>query len=72
MSYRTNKEQEFLLLKQWRMTIEKYALKFESLSKYFRYFQDRIYEDWLLERFKVGLRLSIKELILPLEIRHTK
>jgi hypothetical protein len=54
------------------MTIEKYALKFESLSKYFRYFQDRIYEDWLLERFKVGLRLSIKELILPLEIRHTK
>jgi hypothetical protein len=68
-SARTNKEQEFLLLKQGGMTIGEYAAKFESLAKYFRFFQDRIDEDWLCERFEGGLRLSIKESVLPLEIR---
>lgn len=67
-SARTSKEQEFLLLKQGEMTIDEYAAKFESLSKPFRFFQDQIDEDWLCERFEGGLRFSIKESVLPLEI----
>jgi hypothetical protein len=45
ISARTNKEQEFLLLKQGGMTIGEYAAKFESLAKYFRFFQDQIDKD---------------------------
>jgi hypothetical protein len=68
-SARTAKEQEFLNLKQGGMTIGEYAAKFESLAKYFRFFQDQVDEDWLCERFEGGLKHSIKESVLPLEIR---
>jgi hypothetical protein len=50
-SARTAKEQEFLTLKQGGMTIGEYAATFESLAKYFRFFQDQVDEDWLCERF---------------------
>ena len=51
------------------MTIGEYAAKFESLAKYFRFFQEQVDEDWLCERFEGGLRHNIKESVLPLEIR---
>lgn len=51
------------------MTVSEYAYKFDSLSKYFRYFRDHVDEHYKCGRFEQGLIYEIKETVEPLEIR---
>lgn len=66
---RSEKEAQFLKLYQGNMTIFEYADKFDSPAKYFRYFRDRVDENYKCERFEQGLRYEIKESVEPLDIR---
>lgn len=63
------KEMEFLQLKQGRMLVGEYAAKFESLSKFSRYFQLQPDEEWKCRKFEDGLWYEIREAVVPLEIR---
>jgi hypothetical protein len=51
------------------MTVDEYASKLESLARYFRFFNDRVDESYLCERFLGGLRYDIEESVRPLGIR---
>lgn len=63
------KEMEFLQLKQGGMSIGEYVAKFESLSKFSRYFQLQPNEEWKCRKFEESLWYEIREVVVPLEIR---
>ncbi|WJX40181.1 hypothetical protein P8452_27686 [Trifolium repens] len=61
--------EEFLRLRQGGMNVEAYAKKFESLSRFFRFFRDGIDEDYMCRRFQDGLRYELQDAVVPLGIR---
>ncbi|KAK2373769.1 cleavage and polyadenylation specificity factor subunit [Trifolium repens] len=61
--------EEFLRLRQAGMNVEAYAKKFESLSRFFRFFRDGIYEDYMCRRFQDRLRYELQDAVVPLGIR---
>ncbi|WJX39085.1 hypothetical protein P8452_26673 [Trifolium repens] len=61
--------EEFLQLRQGGMKVEAYAKKFESLSRYFRFFRDGIDETYMCRRFQDGLRYELQDAVVPLGIR---
>ncbi|KAK2444909.1 cleavage and polyadenylation specificity factor subunit [Trifolium repens] len=61
--------EEFLQLRQEGMNVEVYAKKFESLSRYFRFFRDGIDENYMCRRFQEGLRYELQDAVVPLGIR---
>ncbi|KAK2380620.1 hypothetical protein QL285_068300 [Trifolium repens] len=61
--------EEFLRLRQGGMNVETYAKKFESLSRFFRFFRDGIDEDYMCRRFQDGLRYELQDAVVPLGIR---
>ncbi|KAK2362202.1 cleavage and polyadenylation specificity factor subunit [Trifolium repens] len=61
--------EEFLQLRQGGMNVEAYAKKFESLSRYFRFFRDGIDEAYMCRRFQDGLRYELQDAVVPLGIR---
>ncbi|WJX28163.1 hypothetical protein P8452_16916 [Trifolium repens] len=61
--------EEFLQLRQGGMNVEAYAKKFESLSRYFRFFRDGIDENYMCRRFQDGLRYELQDAVVPLGIR---
>lgn len=63
------KEMEFLQLRQGGMPIGECAAKFESLSKFSRYFQLQPDEELKCRKFEEGLRYEMGEVVVPLEIR---
>src|ERR1044072_6879715 len=67
---RDDMEEKFLRLKQGTMTVGEYAARLETLSKYFRFFQDQVDETYLCNRFLMGLRNEIEESVRPLGIRN--
>ncbi|MCI55150.1 gag polyprotein, partial [Trifolium medium] len=52
------------------MNVEAYAKKFESLSRFFRFFRDGIDEVYMCCRFQGGLRYELQDAVVPLAIRH--
>ncbi|KAK2375343.1 cleavage and polyadenylation specificity factor subunit [Trifolium repens] len=62
--------EEFLQLRQGGMNVEAYAKKFESLSRFFRFFRDDIDENYMCRRFQDGLRYELQDAVVPLGIRH--
>jgi hypothetical protein len=63
------REAQLLSLYQGNMTDAKYAKKFESLAKYFRFFNNHVDKDYKCERFESGLNYDNKEVVAPHEIR---
>ncbi|KAK2427510.1 hypothetical protein QL285_026084 [Trifolium repens] len=61
--------EEFLRLRQGGMNVESYAKKFESLSRFFRFFRDGIDEVYMCRRFQDGLRYELQDAVVPLGIR---
>ncbi|KAK2407303.1 putative mitochondrial protein [Trifolium repens] len=61
--------EEFLRLRQAGMNVEAYAKKFESLSRFFRFFRDGIDEVYMCRRFQDGLRYELQDAVVPLGIR---
>ncbi|KAK2410028.1 cleavage and polyadenylation specificity factor subunit [Trifolium repens] len=61
--------EEFLQLRQGSMNVEAYAKKFESLSRYFRFFRDEIDEIYMCRRFQDGPRYELQDAVVPLGIR---
>ncbi|KAK2357185.1 cleavage and polyadenylation specificity factor subunit [Trifolium repens] len=61
--------EEFLQLRQGGIKVEAYAKKFESLSRYFRFFRDEIDEAYMCRRFQDGLRYELQDAVVPLGIR---
>ncbi|CAJ2672569.1 unnamed protein product [Trifolium pratense] len=61
--------EEFLKLVQGGLTVEAYAKKFESLSRFFRFFRDGIDEAYMCRRFQGGLRYELQDAVVPLGIR---
>ncbi|KAK2388388.1 cleavage and polyadenylation specificity factor subunit [Trifolium repens] len=61
--------EEFLQLRQGGVNVEAYAKKFESLSRYFRFFRDGIDEAYMCRRFQDGLRYELQDAVVPLGIR---
>ncbi|KAK2389962.1 hypothetical protein QL285_063516 [Trifolium repens] len=61
--------EEFLRLRQGGMNVEVYAKKFESLSRFFRFFKDGIDEDYMCRHFQDGLRYELQDAVVPLGIR---
>ncbi|KAK2368783.1 cleavage and polyadenylation specificity factor subunit [Trifolium repens] len=61
--------EEFLQLRQGGIKVEAYAKKFESLSRYFRFFRDGIDEAYMCRRFQDGLRYELQDAVVPLGIR---
>ncbi|WJX94652.1 hypothetical protein P8452_76049 [Trifolium repens] len=61
--------EEFLRLRQAGMNVEAYAKKFESLSRFFRFFRDGIDEDYMCRRFQDGLRHELQDAVVPLGIQ---
>ncbi|KAK2407619.1 cleavage and polyadenylation specificity factor subunit [Trifolium repens] len=61
--------EEFLQLRQGGIKVEAYAKKFESLSRYFRFFRDGIDETYMCRRFQNGLRYELQDAVVPLGIR---
>ncbi|XP_057451829.1 uncharacterized protein LOC130743606 [Lotus japonicus] len=66
---REDMENQFLNLRQGLMTVGEYAARLETLSKHFRFFQVRVDEAYLCNRFMRGLRNDIEESVRPLGIR---
>jgi hypothetical protein len=62
--------EEFLKLRQGGMNVEVYAKKFESLSRFFRFFRDGIDETYMCRRFQDELRYELQDAVVPLGIRH--
>ncbi|KAK2436154.1 cleavage and polyadenylation specificity factor subunit [Trifolium repens] len=62
--------EEFLRLRQGGMNIEAYAKKFESLSRFFRFFRDGVDETYMCRRFQDGLRYELQDSVIPLGIRN--
>lgn len=60
---------DFLKLRQGNMTIREYAAKFESLSRYFKFFHQTVDEGYMWHRFLEGLRYDIQASVLPLGIQ---
>ena len=67
---RDDMEEKFLRLRQGTMTVGEYAARLETLSKYFRFFQEQVDEAYLCNRFLMGLRNEIEESVRPLGIRN--
>ena len=67
---RDDMEEKFLRLRQGTMTVGEYAARLETLSKYFRFFQEQVNEAYLCNRFLMGLRNEIEESVRPLGIRN--
>ena len=65
---REKMENQFLRLRQGSMTVGEYAAKLETLSKHFRFFQARVDKAYLCNRFMMGLRNEIEELVRSLVI----
>ncbi|KAK2370458.1 cleavage and polyadenylation specificity factor subunit [Trifolium repens] len=61
--------EEFLRLRQGSMNVEAYSKKFESLSRFFRFFRDGIDEVYMCCRFQDGLRYELQDAVVPLGIR---
>ncbi|MCI57375.1 gag polyprotein, partial [Trifolium medium] len=61
--------EEFLKLTQGGLNVEAYAKKFESLSRFFRFFRDSIDETYMCHRFQGGLRYELQDAVVPLGIR---
>ncbi|PNX89216.1 putative TIR-NBS-LRR resistance protein, partial [Trifolium pratense] len=61
--------EEFLKLTQGGMSVEAYAKKFESLSRFFRFFRDGIDEAYMCRRFQGGLKYELQDAVVPLGIR---
>ncbi|KAK2436442.1 hypothetical protein QL285_021436 [Trifolium repens] len=62
--------EEFLRLRQGGMNVEAYAKKFESLSRFFRFFRDGVDETYMCRRFQDGLRYELQDSVIPLGIRN--
>ncbi|WJX29984.1 hypothetical protein P8452_18571 [Trifolium repens] len=62
--------EEFLKLRQGGMNVEVYANKFESLSRFFRFFRDGIDETYMCRRFQDGLRYELQDSVVPLGIQN--
>ncbi|KAK2436721.1 hypothetical protein QL285_021693 [Trifolium repens] len=62
--------EEFLRLRQGGMNVEVYAKKFESLSRFFRFFRDGVDETYMCRRFQDGLRYELQDSVIPLGIRN--
>ncbi|KAK2436239.1 cleavage and polyadenylation specificity factor subunit [Trifolium repens] len=62
--------EEFLRLRQGGMNVEAYAKKFESLSRFFRFFRDGIDENYMCRRFQDGLKYELQDAVVPLGIQH--
>ncbi|XP_057426018.1 uncharacterized protein LOC130719409 [Lotus japonicus] len=60
---------QFLRLRQGTMTVGEYAAKLEALSKHFRFFQVRVDEAYLCNRFLRGLRNEIEKSVRLVGIR---
>jgi hypothetical protein len=58
--------EEFLKLQQGGTNVEAYAKKFESLSRFFRFFRDGIDETYMCRRFQGGLRYELQDAVVPL------
>ena len=69
ISARTKLGDDFLKVRQGNMTIGEYAAKFESLSRYFRFFRQTVDEGYMCHRFMEGLRYEIQDSVLPLGIQ---
>ncbi|XP_057447995.1 uncharacterized protein LOC130739646 [Lotus japonicus] len=65
---REEMENQFLRLRQGSMTVGEYAAKLEALSKHFRFFQVRVDEVYLCNRFLRGLRNEVEKSVRPLGI----
>ncbi|XP_057432389.1 uncharacterized protein LOC130725155 [Lotus japonicus] len=66
---REEMENQFLRLRHGTMTVGEYAAKLEASSKYFRFFQVRVDEAYLCNRFVRGLNNEIERSVRPLGIR---
>ncbi|XP_020209053.1 uncharacterized protein LOC109793986 [Cajanus cajan] len=64
-SVRHAKEAEFLRLHQGGMTVSKYAMKFEHLT---RFYSHGIAEAWKCRKFVDGLRYELKRVVVPMAI----
>ncbi|MCH91253.1 TIR-NBS-LRR resistance protein [Trifolium medium] len=51
------------------MSVGEYAAKFESLSRYFRFFQDGVDDGYMCHRFQDGLKYEIQDSVMPLGIQ---
>jgi hypothetical protein len=68
-SARTKLGDDFLKLRQGNMSIGEYAAKFESLSRYFKFFRDGVDDSYMCHRFQEGLRYDIQDSVMPLGIQ---
>ncbi|XP_004513855.1 uncharacterized protein [Cicer arietinum] len=69
VSARAKLGDDFLKICQGGMTVGEYAAKFESLSRYFKFFRQTVDEDFMCHRFQDGLKYEIKDFVLPLGIK---
>src|ERR1044072_2613211 len=70
-SARAAREAQFLRLRQGGMSVAEYAAKLESLAKHFRYFQGKMDEDYMCERFIDGLNYELQRAVQPLSLNNT-
>lgn len=68
-SARTKLGDDFLKLRQGNMSVGEYAAKFESLSRYFKFFRQTVDESYMCHRFQEGLKYEIQDSVMPLGIQ---
>jgi hypothetical protein len=66
---RNQKEAEFLQLTQGDLSIGQYVAKFEELSRFSRYLQHQVDEEWKALKFEQGLKPEILSHVGTFEIR---
>ncbi|XP_058784341.1 uncharacterized protein LOC131659123 [Vicia villosa] len=69
ISARTKLGDDFLKLRQGGMTVGEYAAKFETLSRYFRFFREGEDEAYMCHRFQEGLKYELQDSVVPLGIQ---
>ncbi|XP_027193529.1 uncharacterized protein [Cicer arietinum] len=65
---RTKLGDDFLKVRQGSMIVGEYAVKIESLLRYFKFFRQTVDEDFMCHRFQDGLKYEIQDFVLPLGI----
>jgi hypothetical protein len=68
-SARTKLGDDFLKLRQGNMTVGAYAARFETLSRYFKFFRQTVDEAYMCHRFQEGLKDEIQDMVMPLGIQ---
>jgi len=68
-SARTKLDDDFLKLRQGNMTVGAYAARFETLSRYFKFFRQTVDEAYMCHRFQEGLKDEIQDMVVPLGIQ---